>query len=89
MREFKGVLECMSDKLAFVREVSIGFAQKQTDPFVLPDMVRQYHLRPGVFLEGTAQENRRGKSATCRMSKRRSPTKTSMGIQMRIKRLPL
>ena len=62
MREFKGVLECMSDKLAFVREVSISFAQKRTDPFVLPDMVRQYRLRPGVFLEGTAQENRRGKS---------------------------
>jgi len=63
IRAYTGVLECLSKTLAFVRGVSLGFARRPADPFVPQRMIQQYRLRPGVLIEGLAQQNRRGKSA--------------------------
>ncbi len=51
---FAGILEIDPKRFGFVREMTHGLGREQHDPFVPPSLIAQFHLRPGVVLEGTA-----------------------------------
>jgi len=60
--EFAGILEPVGGGNAFVRAASLAIPRRPADPMIPRAMIREYHLRPGAFVEGTAQRGRRGKT---------------------------
>jgi transcription termination factor Rho len=51
-----GVLELDSRGSGAVRRLSVDLRRSPSDPSVTPATIHKYHLRPGVLLEGAAQE---------------------------------
>ena len=63
-REDAGLLEISPKGFGFLRQRKLNFKQTPADVFVTPEMVRQYGLRDGLWLEGTVQDGRRGPQFT-------------------------
>ena len=61
-QEFAGILERVSSTQAFIRTPSISFARRASDPMITPPMMREFRLRPGVFIEGTSCRGKRGRT---------------------------
>ena len=64
-KDCTGLLETDSRGFGFLRSISTGFSQSPSDVFVPPQMITRYRLRPGVAVEGAAEE-RKGKSPELR-----------------------
>ena len=58
---FSGLLEIDPKRFGVVRTMTHGLTRESTDAFVPPGLITRNGLRPGVFIEGTA-EPRGGKS---------------------------
>lgn len=62
--EVAGLLEMMPKGFAFLRPPGRNFAAVPTDPFVSPEMIRQFGLREGVWVEGVHRRSPRGSQVT-------------------------
>jgi len=60
----EGILELTPKGYGFLRQRSRSFAQLAQDPFVGPDLIRQYGLREGMFIKGQACKAQRGTQMT-------------------------
>jgi transcription termination factor Rho len=58
---FSGILETDAKRFGFVRKLSPTLAHTSADPFVPPALMLSFNLRPGTYLQGTANE-KKGKS---------------------------
>lgn len=56
-----GILDVDPKRFGFLRTPSLTLKQSPSDAYVPPSLITQYHLRPGVTIEGMA-ETRRGKN---------------------------
>ncbi len=63
-RDEAGLLEISPKGFGFLRQRKLNFKQTPADVFVTPEMIRQYGLRDGLWLEGTVQDGRRGPQFT-------------------------
>jgi transcription termination factor Rho len=59
-----GILELTPKGYGFLRQRSRAFAQFAQDPFVSPELIRQYGLREGMFVKGQACKAPRGPQVT-------------------------
>ncbi|HRR07376.1 MAG TPA: transcription termination factor Rho [Rhodothermales bacterium] len=58
---FTGLLELIGDKkFGFVRTLRHDLPKGELDPFVPPPMIKRFHLRDGVTIEGTAVPGKKG-----------------------------
>lgn len=57
---FAGVLEINSKGWGFIRKLDYEFSYHPQDPFLKPEDVKEYDLRPGLILEGEFEEDKRG-----------------------------
>ena len=57
---YRGILEPTKNGTGIVREKSLTFAQRPSDPYVKLGVIRQYRLRPGVEIEGELRPGKRG-----------------------------
>ncbi len=57
---FSGILEIDQQRRGFVRTLSHGVSQSDSDPIVAPSLIQQFALRPGVFIEGSASNSGKG-----------------------------
>jgi transcription termination factor Rho len=55
-----GVLEILPKGYGFLRNPEAGYDQDPSDPFVPENMIRQFGLRPGSLVKGTAQHTGEG-----------------------------
>ena len=59
-----GILELTPKGYGFLRQRSRAFSQFPQDPFVSPDLIRQFGLREGMFVKGKACKAPRGPQVT-------------------------
>jgi transcription termination factor Rho len=59
---FSGLLEIEQKGFGFVRTLSSSLMRLTNDPFISPQLITQYHLRPGVTIKGTITNGANGKS---------------------------
>jgi len=60
-KPFVGILEMIGDKgFGFIREFRHDLPKGDADPFVSPAIIKRYHLRDGVLLEGELRTGRKG-----------------------------
>ena len=60
-QSFSGILELIGDKkFGFIRTFRPDVPKGDTDPFVPPPLIKKYHLRDGVILEGQLRRGRKG-----------------------------
>lgn len=60
-KTFEGILELIGDKkFGFIRTFCPDLPKGKGDPFVSPGILKKYHLRDGLFLEGTLRPGRKG-----------------------------
>lgn len=57
---YVGVLEINERGYGFLREFNHEFTGAPKDPFLVPDMVRFFNLKPGLVIEGDIEEDQRG-----------------------------
>lgn len=57
---YEGVIELTEKGYAFVRKLDHEFTQSDKDPFVTPNQVRFYNLKPGLKLTGEMEEDQKG-----------------------------
>ncbi len=57
---YAGVLEINSKGWGFIRRLDYEFSYHPQDPFLKPEDVKEYDLRPGLVLEGEYEEDKRG-----------------------------
>lgn len=57
---YAGVLEINEKGWGFIRKLDYEFSYSPQDPFLKPDEVKDYDLRPGLVLEGEYEEDKRG-----------------------------
>lgn len=60
-KKFSGLLEIEQKGFGFVRSLSISLQRLSTDPYIAPNLITQFHLRPGVIIEGTVISAANGK----------------------------
>ncbi len=59
--KISGLLEVEQKGFGFVRTLSLTLRRLPTDPYVAPQLMTQFHLRPGVLIEGTVSSAANGK----------------------------
>ena len=59
-----GILELTPKGYGFLRQRSRSYSQFAQDPFVSPDLIRQFGLREGMFVKGKACKAQRGPQVT-------------------------
>jgi transcription termination factor Rho len=59
--KFSGLLEIEPKGFGFVRTLSLTIHRLPTDPYIAPNIITQYRLRPGVIIEGTVTTSSNGK----------------------------
>lgn len=57
---YKGVVEINEKNYGFARKKDHEFSYEPDDPFLRPDEVKKYNLRPGLEIEGEYEEDNRG-----------------------------
>jgi len=57
---YKGVVEINEKSFAFARKQDYEFSYEPRDPFLKPDEVKHYNLRPGLVIEGEYEEDNHG-----------------------------
>lgn len=57
---YSGVMEVTDKGVGFLRKLDHEFTAKPQDPFVDPDMVRFYNLKPGLLVTGEIEQDQRG-----------------------------
>ncbi len=57
---YTGVMELTEKGYGFMRRLDHEFSATPQDPFVLPDMVRFFNLKPGLVVEGETEKDQRG-----------------------------
>src|SRR5690554_4821612 len=57
---YHGILEINSKAYGFIRKIDFEFSYEPKDPFLLPDTVKHYELRPGLVLEGEFDQDQQG-----------------------------
>ena len=60
----EGILELTPKGYGFLRQRSRAFAQFAQDPFISPELIRQFGLREGMFVKGQACKAQRGPQMT-------------------------
>ncbi len=55
-----GVIELTEKGVGFLRKMDHEFTATPQDPFVVPEMVRFFNLKPGLFVEGEMEQDQRG-----------------------------
>ena len=60
-QSFSGLIELIGEKkFGFIRTLRPDVPKGDKDPFVPPAMIKKYHLRDGLVIEGTVRPGRRG-----------------------------
>lgn len=54
-RAFAGILDTDPKGFGFVRPLSLTLEGTNSDPYVSPNLMRRYHLRSGVMIQGEAE----------------------------------
>ena len=67
--EFTGVFENAGRDAGFIREMSIGFMRRPTDPIMPRQMLHKLQLRNGAYIEGLSRQNRKGKAVVTDIQK--------------------
>jgi transcription termination factor Rho len=57
---YRGVTEINEKLYGFARKVDHEFSYEPRDPFLKPDEVKHYNLRPGLIIEGEYEEDNNG-----------------------------
>lgn len=57
---YNGVLEINQKGFGFIRKLDYEFSYHPKDPFLKPDEVKHYDLRPGLELSGEYEEDQKG-----------------------------
>ena len=57
---YHGILEINPKAFGFIRRLDYEFTYEPKDPFLVPDMVKHYELRPGLVLEGEFEQDQQG-----------------------------
>lgn len=60
----EGILELTPKGYGFLRQRSRAYAQFAQDPFISPELIRQFGLREGMFVKGQACKAQRGPQMT-------------------------
>ena len=69
-KTFEGILELIGDKkFGFIRKFQADLPKGKGDPFVSPGILKKYHLRDGLYLEGTLRPGRKGDMQVHRIDK--------------------
>jgi transcription termination factor Rho len=58
---YRGVTEINEKLYGFARKVDHEFSYEPRDPFLKPDEVKHYNLRPGLIIEGEYEEDNNGR----------------------------
>ncbi|HKI47655.1 MAG TPA: transcription termination factor Rho [Balneolales bacterium] len=58
--KYSGVLELALNNYGFIRKLDFEFSKTEKDPFLTPQEMIQYSLRPGLELEGTYEQDQQG-----------------------------
>lgn len=59
---YQGLLELLDHRGGFLRQLSLELEAQPTDPFVSINLIRQWNLREGCFIEATTRPGGRGRS---------------------------
>ncbi len=57
---YSGIMELTEKGFGFLRKLDHEFTATPQDPFVVPDMVRFFNLKPGLLVEGEIEQDQRG-----------------------------
>lgn len=57
---YRGVVEINEKSYGFARKIDHEFSYEPRDPFLKPDEVKKYNLRPGLVIEGEYEEDQNG-----------------------------
>jgi len=57
---YEGVVEINAKNYGFARKQDYEFSYEPKDPFLNPDEVKKYNLRPGLVIEGEYEEDNHG-----------------------------
>ena len=57
---YRGVVEINEKNYGFARKIDHEFSYEPRDPFLKPDEVKDYDLRPGLVIEGEYEEDEQG-----------------------------
>lgn len=57
---YSGVLEINGKGYGFIRKLNHEFTKTEQDPFLKPDEIKYFDLRPGLVLEGEYEEDQKG-----------------------------
>ncbi|MDG5766944.1 transcription termination factor Rho [Balneolales bacterium ANBcel1] len=57
---YSGVIELTEKGLGYLRKLDHEFSATPQDPFVIPEMVRFFNLKPGLLVEGEIEQDQRG-----------------------------
>lgn len=66
---YSGVIELTDKGYGFLRKLDHEFTATQQDPFVIPEMVRFFNLKPGLLVEGEIEQDQRGNKRLISVSK--------------------
>ncbi len=57
---YTGIMEVTEKGVGYLRQLDHEFTATPQDPFVVPDMVRFFNLKPGLHVEGEIEQDQRG-----------------------------
>lgn len=57
---YSGVIELTEKGFGFLRKLDHEFSASAQDPFVIPEMVAFFNLKPGLLIEGDIEQDQRG-----------------------------
>jgi len=57
---YSGIMEVTEKGVGYLRKLDHEFTATPQDPFVIPDMVRFFNLKPGLLVEGEIEQDQRG-----------------------------
>ncbi|MDX1617856.1 MAG: transcription termination factor Rho, partial [Balneolaceae bacterium] len=57
---YRGIVEINEKSYGFARKIDHEFSYEPRDPFLKPDEVKHYDLRPGLIIEGEYEEDEHG-----------------------------
>ncbi len=57
---YRGVVEINEKNYGFARKIDYEFSYEPGDPFLKPNEVKHYNLRPGLVIEGEYEEDQNG-----------------------------
>ncbi len=66
---YSGIIELTEKGVGFLRKLDHEFSATPQDPFVVPEMVRFFNLKPGLLVEGEIEQDQRGNKRLISVSK--------------------